>query len=54
MNNNPPGTSCSPADFVAAQNHEQSQRQQEADACVANWNAVHEAIGSFADEHTTL
>jgi len=24
------------------------------DACAADWNAVHDAVGSFADEHTTL
>lgn len=29
-------------------------RQQMADACVADWNAVHVAVGSFADEHSTL
>jgi antitoxin CcdA len=34
------------ADYVA--------RQQQADACVADWNAVHAAVGSFADEHATL
>jgi antitoxin CcdA len=28
--------------------------QQLADACVADWNAVHDKVGSFADEHSTL
>lgn len=42
------------AQYVATQQNEQRQRQQRADACAADWNAVHAAIGSFADEHTTL
>ena len=42
------------ADFVAAQQNEPHQRQQLADACSEHWNAVHDAIGSFADEHSTL
>lgn len=25
-----------------------------ADACTADWNAVHDALGSFADPHSTL
>lgn len=43
-----------PTEFAAAQPNEQGQHQAEADACVADWNALHKAIGSFADEHTTL
>jgi hypothetical protein len=43
-----------PAEFAAAQQIEKPQHQAEADACVADWNALHKAIGSFADEHTTL
>ena len=31
----------------------QSQREMAA-ACAADWNAVHESVGSFADEHSTL
>ncbi|WP_404301332.1 type II toxin-antitoxin system CcdA family antitoxin [Alicycliphilus denitrificans] len=42
------------AEFVAQQQNEQRQRQQRADACAADWNAVHAAVGSFADEHSTL
>jgi len=29
-------------------------RQQMASVCVADWNVVHAAFGSFADEHSTL
>ena len=25
-----------------------------ADACAADWNALHASVGSFADEHSTL
>ncbi len=42
------------ADFVASQQQARLTRQQTADACVADWNAVHAAVGSFADEHSTL
>lgn len=42
------------ADFVAQQQQADISRQQTANACVADWNAVHAAIGSFADEHSTL
>ena len=42
------------ADFVAQQQAAQRLRQQAADACAADWNAVHAEIGSFADEHSTL
>ena len=28
--------------------------EQQAESCIADWNAVHDAIGSFADEHSTL
>ena len=42
------------AEFVAQQQSAQHRRQQRADACVADWNAVHAAVGSFADEHSTL
>lgn len=42
------------AEFVAAQQQAQVSRQQQADTCAADWNAVHAAVGSFADEHSTL
>jgi antitoxin CcdA len=42
------------ADFVAQQQRTDTSRQQMANACAADWNAVHAAIGSFADEHSTL
>ena len=28
--------------------------QRAAEDCAARWNAVHAAVGSFADEHSTL
>ena len=42
------------AEFVVAQQSAQRDRQHAADACAADWNAVHASIGSFADEHSTL
>ena len=42
------------ADYVAEQQQSRGSRQQAADACAQDWNAVHSAIGSFADEHSTL
>ena len=42
------------AEFVAAQQNALRNRQVAADACAADWNAVHARIGSFADEHSTL
>ena len=42
------------ASYVAQQQKAGLTRQQQADACAAGWNAVHAAIGSFADEHSTL
>jgi antitoxin CcdA len=42
------------ADYVAQQQQARLSRQQAADACVAYWNEVHAAEGSFADEHSTL
>jgi post-segregation antitoxin (ccd killing protein) len=41
-------------EFVVTQQKTQRDRQQAADACAADWNAVHASIGSFADEHSTL
>lgn len=42
------------AEFVASQQRSHLARQQMADVCAADWNAVHAAVGSFADEHSTL
>ncbi len=42
------------AEFVVNQQSEQRNRQRVADTCAADWNAVHAAVGSFADEHSTL
>jgi antitoxin CcdA len=42
------------ADFVAQQQQAGHTRQQQADACAADWNALHDRLGSFADEHSTL
>jgi len=40
--------------YVAQQQQTRLSRQQQADACSADWNAVHASVGSFADEHSTL
>ena len=42
------------AAYVAQQQQTRASRQQMADACAADWNAVHASVGSFADEHSTL
>lgn len=42
------------ATYVTQQKLGQATRQQLADVCVADWNAVHASVGSFADEHSTL
>ena len=42
------------ADYVTQQQQTRMARQKLADACVADWNAVHAKLGSFADEHSTL
>jgi post-segregation antitoxin (ccd killing protein) len=42
------------AEFVANQQSAHRTRQRVADVCAADWNAVHAAVGSFADEHCTL
>ena len=41
-------------DFVASHQQAQRARQQLADTCAADWNALHASVGSFADEHATL
>jgi antitoxin CcdA len=48
-------TKSLPVDFVDQQKQGQASRQDMANACAADWNAVHAAVGgSFADEHSTL
>lgn len=42
------------ANFVSEQEQAHHGRQQLADACAADWNAVHASVGSFADEHVSL
>ncbi len=42
------------AGFVTSQQQARAARQQTADVCAADWNAVHASVGSFADEHSTL
>ena len=42
------------AGYVDQQQQARAVRQRAADDCVAGWNAVHAAVGSFADEHSTL
>ncbi len=41
-------------DYVAAQQRAKATRQQQANGWCADWNAVHAAVGSFADEHQAL
>ena len=42
------------AGYVAERQRANLDRQQRADACAADWNAMHLAKGSFADEHSSL
>lgn len=42
------------ADHAATQQQGRSARQQQADSCADDWNVAHAAIGSFADEHSTI
>ncbi|HTH79691.1 MAG TPA: type II toxin-antitoxin system CcdA family antitoxin [Ramlibacter sp.] len=42
------------AEYVADQKQSGERRAQMAQACAADWNAVHEAVGSFADDHVNL
>ena len=42
------------ASYVASEQQARLNRQSLADACADDWNAVHAAVGSFADEHSTL
>lgn len=41
-------------EFVAKQKGAQRDLQRRADICCDDWNAVQQAVGSFADEHSTL
>ncbi|MBK9575350.1 MAG: type II toxin-antitoxin system CcdA family antitoxin [Rhodoferax sp.] len=42
------------AAYVAQQQQTRLARQEQADSISMDWNAVHAAVGSFADEHCTL
>ena len=42
------------ADYVATQRETRAQRQAQADATAAAWNAFLDSAGSLADEHSTL
>ncbi len=42
------------SDYVLQQQQALRSRQETADACAADWNALHASVGSFADEHSTL
>ncbi len=41
-------------EYAQRQQQAATERQQRAKACAGEWNAVHDAVGSFADEHSTL
>ena len=40
--------------YVESQRETRRQHRQQAEAAVADWNAMHDAAGSFADAHSTL
>lgn len=40
--------------YVDEERQARSQHRQQAQAAVADWNALHDAAGSFADAHSTL
>ena len=42
------------AEFVISQQKARHNRQHAADVCAADWNALNAAIGSYADDHSTL
>jgi post-segregation antitoxin (ccd killing protein) len=42
------------ANYVVQQQQTRVTRQQQADVAASDWNALHAAVGSFADEHSTL
>ena len=41
-------------EFVASQEKARQQRLRVADVCAADWNSLHAAVGSFADDHSPL
>ena len=41
-------------EYVFDQRRAQQERARVADACSSSWNALHDAVGSFADEHSPL
>lgn len=41
-------------EYVADQRQAGESRARMAQACAADWNAVHESVGSFADDHVNL
>lgn len=41
-------------EYVARQEHAQALREQAAQRCCQDWNALHDRIGSLANEHQTL
>jgi len=41
-------------EYAQRQQDAAAQRLQHARRCAGEWNAVHAAVGSFADEHSTL
>jgi antitoxin CcdA len=42
------------AEYAQREQRAAAERQQLARVCASEWNAVHDAAGSFADEHSTL
>jgi antitoxin CcdA len=42
------------AEYVSEQRQAGESRAHMAQACAADWNAVHDAVGSFADDHVNL
>jgi post-segregation antitoxin (ccd killing protein) len=42
------------AAYVVEQKQAKAMRQEQAAQAVQGWNALHDAQGSFADEHSTL
>lgn len=41
-------------EYTQRQRQAATERQQRAKDCACQWNAVHDAVGSFADDHSTL
>lgn len=41
-------------EFVLSQKKAHRDHLSAADVCANDWNAVHESVGSFADDHSTL